>query len=66
MDIVKIFENNNAGMHITIKGTHEEPLFRASDIAAVFEITNIRQNISNFDSSEKVVCLNIPLVVNKK
>lgn len=57
MDIVKIFENNNAGMHITIKGTHEEPLFRASDIAAVFEITNIRQNISNFDSSEKVVCL---------
>jgi len=57
MEIIKAFENNEVGMHITIKGTPEEPLFRASDVAAVFEITNIRQNISDFDNTEKVVCL---------
>lgn len=32
MDIIKAFENNDATLHITIHGTHEEPLFRASDI----------------------------------
>ncbi len=55
MDIIKTFENNNAGMHITIKGTHEEPLFRASDIAAILEMTNIRVMIKDFDNTEKGV-----------
>ncbi len=54
MDIIKTFENNNAGMHITIRGTHEEPLFRASDIGAILDISKIRNTISDFDSSEKV------------
>ena len=46
MDIIKTFENNNAGMHVTIMGSSEEPKFRASDIAAIFEI-----------ASEKDVCI---------
>src|SRR5579872_3852040 len=55
MDIIKTFENNDAGMHITIKGSHEEPLFRASDIASILEMTNIRVMMKDFDQSEKVV-----------
>ena len=53
MDIIKAFENNEATMHITIRGTHEEPLFRASDIGEVLEMTNIRQSIQDFDNTEK-------------
>ncbi len=54
MDIIKTFENNNAGMHITIQGTYEEPLFRATDIGAILDIVKIRNTISDFDSTEKV------------
>ena len=53
MDIIKAFENNETAMHITIRGTHEEPLFRASDIGEVLEMTNIRQSIQDFDNTEK-------------
>ena len=41
MEIIKAFENNDLNMHITIQGTREEPLFRASDIGTVLEIKNI-------------------------
>ena len=40
---------------IIIKGTIDEPLFRASDIGVVLEISNIRTSIMDFDDSEKVV-----------
>ncbi len=53
MDIIKAFQANETTMHITIRGTHEEPLFRASDIGEVLEITHIRTSIQDFDSSEK-------------
>ena len=53
MEIVKAFENNDMQMHITIQGTREEPLFRASDIGVVLELTNIRQTIKDFDQTEK-------------
>jgi prophage antirepressor-like protein len=55
MDIVKAFNTNNLHTEITIKGTHDKPLFRASDIGAVLEMGNIRTSIVDFDSSEKVV-----------
>jgi prophage antirepressor-like protein len=55
MDIIKAFENNDMQMHITIQGSHEEPLFRASDIAAVLEMTNIRVMMKDFDATEKGV-----------
>jgi len=53
MDIIKAFENNELTHHVTIHGSHEEPLFRASDIGEVLEITHIRTSIQDFDNSEK-------------
>jgi prophage antirepressor-like protein len=53
MEIVKAFQNNELNIHVTIQGTHEEPLFRASDIGAILEMTNIRQSIKDFDTTEK-------------
>jgi len=53
MEIIKAFENNDLNMHVTIRGTHEEPLFRASDIGSILDMTNIRQTIKDFDHTEK-------------
>jgi len=53
MEIIKAFKNNELNIHITIKGTDDEPLFRASDIGEVLEMTNIRASIQDFDDSEK-------------
>lgn len=54
MDIIKAFNSNNLHTEIVIKGTHENPLFRASDIALVLEIVSIRSIIRNYDDDEKV------------
>ena len=40
---------------IVIKGTINEPLFRANDVGTILEMINIRATIQNFDDSEKVV-----------
>jgi len=53
MDIVKAFTLNELHTEITIKGTHNEPLFRASDIGLILEISNIRSTIKDFDETEK-------------
>jgi prophage antirepressor-like protein len=55
MDIVEIFKSNTKTQNITIKGTCEDPLFRASDIGNILEIKHIRSSIADFDASEKVV-----------
>jgi prophage antirepressor-like protein len=55
MDIVKAFNSNNLHTEVVIKGTKTDPLFRASDIGVVLEISNIRTSIMDFDESEKVV-----------
>ena len=55
MEIVKAFTTNTMHTEIVIKGTINDPLFRASDIGAVLEISNIRATIMDFDESEKVV-----------
>ncbi len=52
METIKLFEKD---LNITIKGTYEKPLFRASDVGAVLEIATIRSVIRDFDSTEKVV-----------
>lgn len=57
MDIVKAFNENNMDVEITIKGTLENPLFKACDIGKVLGLTNIRQNIQDFDETEKDVSL---------
>jgi prophage antirepressor-like protein len=53
MDLIKAFENNDMTHHVTIHGTHEDLLLRASDIGEVLEMTNIRQSIQDFDHTEK-------------
>ena len=53
MEIVKAFNCNKLHTEIVIKGTNNDPLFRASDIGEVLEISNIRTTINNFDDSEK-------------
>ena len=53
MEIVKAFYSNTLHAEITIKGTIENPLFRASDIAAILDIQNIRMSIKEYDHTEK-------------
>ena len=55
MDIIRAFTTNTMHTEIVIKGTIESPLFRASDIALILEISNIRASIKDFNESEKVV-----------
>ena len=55
MEIVKAFNENNLHTEIVIKGSCEEPLFRANDIGEILEMGNIRTTIQYFDKTEKVV-----------
>ena len=55
MDIVKAFNSNELHTEIVIKGTQENPLFRASDIGIVLDISTIRSVIRDFNETEKVV-----------
>ena len=55
MDIVKAFNTNDLHTEIVIKGTLDDPLFRASDIGVVLDITTIHSVIRDFDESEKVL-----------
>jgi prophage antirepressor-like protein len=55
MEIVKAFTENNMHTNIVIKGTYNEPLFRASDIGEILEMGNIRTSIQNFDNTERHV-----------
>lgn len=53
MEIVKAFTSFNNELSILIKGTIEDPLFRASDIASVLNISNIRAIVATYDDTEK-------------
>ena len=53
MEVVKAFNSNELHTEIIIKGTFDEPLFRASDIGLVLEMSNITSTIRDFDESEK-------------
>lgn len=55
MEIVKAFNSNKMHTDIVIKGTIEEPLFRASDIGEILEISNIRSAIQQYNESERHV-----------
>jgi prophage antirepressor-like protein len=55
MDIVKAFNSNTLHTEIVIKGTYDNPLFRASDIGNILDISTIRSVIRDFDETEKVV-----------
>ena len=55
MDIVKAFNTNDLHTEIIIKGTVTDPLFRASDVGVVLDITTIHSVIRDFNESEKVL-----------
>jgi hypothetical protein len=55
MDIVKAFNENDLHTEIVIKGTKDDPLFRASDVGVVLDIASIRSVLRDYDDSEKVV-----------
>lgn len=55
MEIVKAFNSNSLHVNILIKGTIENPLFRANDIGNILEIINIKQNIKDFEEDEKTI-----------
>jgi prophage antirepressor-like protein len=57
MEIVKSFTENNLHTEIVIKGSFDQPLFRASDIAEILDMANIRQIINDYDDTEKVSIL---------
>ena len=55
MDIVKAFNENDLNIDINIQGSSENPLFRASDIGLILDISQIRSSIRHFDETQKVV-----------
>jgi prophage antirepressor-like protein len=55
MEIVKAFNSNELHTNIVIKGDYNNPLFRASDIGEILEMSNIRAHIANFDDTERRV-----------
>ena len=55
MEIVKSFNENNLHTEIIIKGTFDNPLFRASDIGIILDISNINQNIKDYDDTKKIL-----------
>lgn len=48
MEIVKAFSTNNLHTNIVIRGTYEDPIFRAIDIAEILQINNIRKTIKDY------------------
>jgi prophage antirepressor-like protein len=55
MEVIRAFNSNNLHTEIVIKGTYEKPLFRASDIGNILEISSIRSVSRDYDDTEKVV-----------
>jgi prophage antirepressor-like protein len=55
MEVVKAFNSNKLHTEIVIKGTYDDPLFRASDIGTILEMVNIRATIQHYNDTEKVV-----------
>jgi prophage antirepressor-like protein len=55
MEVVRAFNANNLHTEIVIKGNHENPLFRASDVGLILGINNIRMTVSTLSENEKVI-----------
>jgi prophage antirepressor-like protein len=53
MEVVKAFNSNNLHTEIVIKGTVNEPLFRASDVGTVLDMSAIRSVIRDFDELKR-------------
>ena len=61
MDIVKAFQNNELSIHVNIQGTHEEPLFRASDIGLILDFNDINNTIKSFNTEFMSVAKSVGL-----
>jgi prophage antirepressor-like protein len=53
MDILKAFSLVGDNYQVNIQGTHENPLFKANDIGKILGIKKIKDNIQDFDETEK-------------
>jgi prophage antirepressor-like protein len=53
MEVIKAFNSNTLHTEIIIAGSIEQPLFRASDIGLILEMSNISKNIIDYDETEK-------------
>ncbi|KAJ3051202.1 hypothetical protein HK102_012111, partial [Quaeritorhiza haematococci] len=58
MDVVKAFTNGAEAHQITVKGNHENPLFKAVDVAAILGIGNVPESLKDYDEDEKVTLSN--------
>ena len=57
MDILKAFKIVDKDININIKGTLEDPLFQANQIGKILELSNINENLKDFNEDEKVIIL---------
>ena len=55
MEIIKAFTTNDMHMNITIGGTIQNPLFRASDIGNILDTTSINVIIRDYDKNDKIL-----------
>ncbi len=55
MEVLRAFTENTFSTTILIRGMHENPLFRASDVGVVLEIKNIKASIRDFTDKEKTI-----------
>lgn len=55
MDILQAFVLDGTSHDVSIKWENGVPLFRASDVGQVLEISNIHMSLQTFDEDEKVI-----------
>ena len=57
MDILKAFSLLDTEYPINIKGTLDNPIFQANQIAKLLGISNIHDSTKDYDNEEKVIFL---------
>lgn len=57
MDILKAFSLIDETHNINIQGTVENPLFQANQIGKLLGMSNIRENLRDYDDDERIVSL---------
>ena len=57
MDILKAFSLIDETHNINIQGTVENPLFQANQIGKLLGMSNIRENLRDYDDDERLVIL---------
>jgi len=55
MNILKTFKLINNEINVNIQGSIEDPLFQATQIANILDMTNVHVNLKDFDETEKQI-----------